>query len=268
MTKFCEIVVDACPRSNLTDTLRFAREMANAFDAKISVASYAWPKTSMKDVLAPSVFWAEEQTRLMERALASSRAIVDKVFGADSDEVHWCSGIGEPTASMQAHLLTADLLITDSSTEEESVLPNPAHVALGAGVPVLRLGHSFGEVRFSRILVAWKDTAQARRAVHDALPLLVRAESVSVVGVGDEVSSERLDAVAAHLRRHGAKAQYLHIPNTTGDACSSLLEQARREQAELIVTGVFGRNSLAERVFGGVTTKMLSNAEICWFMSH
>lgn len=108
MTDFCEIVVDACPRANLTKTLEFAREMAEAFDAKISVASYAWPKTSMKDVLVPNIFWAEEQTRLMERALASSRSIVDKVFGADSEHVHWCSGIGEPTAAMQAHLLTAD----------------------------------------------------------------------------------------------------------------------------------------------------------------
>ena len=98
--------------------------------------------------------------------------------------------------------------------------------------------------------------------------LLVRAESVSVVGVGDEVSSERLDAVATHLRSHGAKAQYLHLPNTAGDACSSLLEQAGRERSDLIVTGVFGRNSLAERVFGGVTTEMLRSTEICWFMSH
>ncbi|MAS13077.1 universal stress protein (plasmid) [Nitratireductor rhodophyticola] len=268
MTDFREIVVDACPRSNLTGTLEFCRELAKAFDARISVASYAWPKTSMKDVLAPNVFWAEEQTRLMERALASSRSMVDKVFGADSEQVHWCSGIGEPTAAMQAHLLTADLLITDSSDEDESVLPNPAHVALGSGVPVLRLGRSVANARFPRILVAWKDTAQARRAVHDALPLLVRAESVSVVGVGDEVSSERLDAVATHLRSHGAKAQYLHLPNTAGDACSSLLEQAGRERSDLIVTGVFGRNSLAERVFGGVTTEMLRSTEICWFMSH
>ena len=171
MTDFREIVVDACPRSNLTGTLEFCRELAKAFDARISVASYAWPKTSMKDVLAPNVFWAEEQTRLMERALASSRSMVDKVFGADSEQVHWCSGIGEPTAAMQAHLLTADLLITDSSDEDESVLPNPAHVALGSGVPVLRLGRSVANARFPRILVAWKDTAQARRAVHDALPL-------------------------------------------------------------------------------------------------
>ena len=51
MTDFREIVVDACPRSNLTRTLKFVREMAKAFDA-----SYAWPKTSMKDVLAPNVF--------------------------------------------------------------------------------------------------------------------------------------------------------------------------------------------------------------------
>mgnify|MGYP001380039902 CR=1 FL=1 len=268
MTNFSEIVVDACPRSDLNKTLEFAREMAKSFDARLSVASYAWPKTSMKDILAPNIFWAEEQTRSMERALTSSRVVFDDVFAADQKQIHWCAEIAEPASALQAHLLAADLLITDSSESEECLLPNPAHVALDSGVPVLRLGRSLTKAHFSHVLVAWKDTAQARRAVHDALPLLVRAESVSVVGAGDEVSAERLDAIATHLRVHGVKAQYLHIPNTTGDACSSLLEEARRDGAELIVTGVFGGNSLAERIFGGVTTEMLKNAEISWLMAH
>ena len=47
-----------------------------------------------------------------------------------------------------------------------------------------------------------------------------------------------------------------------------MLDQAGREGSDLIVTGVFGRNSLAERVFGGVTTEMLKSNEICWFIAH
>ena len=268
MTNFCEIVVDACPRGDLKATLEFAREMSKSFQAKLSIASYAWPKTSMRDVLAPSVFWPEEQTILMERALATTRSLVDTVFAADVVEIDRCSGIAEPNAALQEHVLTADLVITDTSEEDGNVLPNPAHLALGSGVPVLRLGRSLANSHFSRALVAWKDAPQARRAVHDALPLLVRAERVVVVGAGDEISVDRLEAVAAHLRRHGAKAHALHIPSTSGDACSSLLGQARRDGVDLIVTGAFGRNSLVERVFGGVTTEMLKNREISWFMSH
>ena len=61
MTNFREIVVDACPRGELKRTLDFACIMAKVFDARRSVASYAWPKMAMTDVLAPSFFWAEER---------------------------------------------------------------------------------------------------------------------------------------------------------------------------------------------------------------
>lgn len=268
MTNFRDIVVDACPRGDLERTLDFARIMAKIFDARLSVASFGWPKMTITDVLAPSFFWAEDQTRLLERALASSRAIVDKVFAEDREHIRCFSEIADPNVAMREFLLTTDLLITDSTVSEDRELPNPAQLAHGSGVPVLRLGRSLAGAPFSNVMVAWKDTAQARRAVHEALPLLIRAESVSVVGAGDEISSVRLEAIAAHLRAHRVKAGHLHIPDDAGNTCSILLEQARRAQAELIVTGVMKTGSLTNRFFGSVTAEMLKNAEICWFMAH
>lgn len=268
MTDFCEIVVDACPRPGLHRTLEFAHEMSRSFGAKLSVCSYAWPRMSMKDILGPSAFLAQEQTIRLERALATSRNVFDRVFKANKEKPDWCSLISEPSAAMQAHLLTADLLITDSSEEDACVLPNPAYLSLESGIPVLRLARQLADSRFSSVLIAWKNSSQARRAVHDAMPILMRADSVSVVGVGDEISIDRLDAVAEHLRRHKVKAHSWHIPNTAGDVCASLLTQAQQEGAQLIVSGAYSRSPLAERVLGGVTTSMLKNAEISWLMAH
>ena len=268
MASFCDIVADACPRSDVHRTLVFAREMAKSFSARLSVVSYAWPRIFLKDVLNSNPFRAQEQTALMERALAASRSAFDKVFVDTRDEVDWCSGIAEPTMGMHARLLAADLLITDSSEEEAYVLPNPAHVALDSGIPVLRLGRQLASSDFPSVLVAWKDSSHARRAVHDALPILVHAKRVSVVGVGDEVSADQLDAVATHLRRHKVKACHWHIPDTAGDVCSELLAQAQREAAKLIVTGVYSRGPMIERVLGGVTANMLKYADISWFMAH
>ena len=198
MTSYRDIVVDACPRADLHRTLEFAREMAKIFSAKLSATSYAWPRTSIEDILVHNTFRDQEQTILMERALKASRSAFDKVF-AKNEETGWHSGIGEPTLAMQARLLTADLLITDSAQEEACVLANPAYIALGSGVPVLRLGRAPLNAGFSNVLVAWKDSSHACRAVHDALPILMRADSVAVIGVGDELAAARLEAVAAHL---------------------------------------------------------------------
>ena len=264
---FCDIVVDACPRSDLYRTLHRARDMAGEFDADVSVVSYAWPPLSMTEALAPIPFTVQEQTRAMEDALAAARGAFDKVFGAKPERVEWCSGIGEPTEPMCDHLLVADLLITSSAKADACVLPDPADITRRSGAPVLRLGRQ-SSGRFPNVLVAWKECSQARRALHDALPLLERAESVAVVGVGDEVSADRLEEMAGHLRRHQVKARHWHIARCQEDVCADLLAQADRAGANLIVAGVYSRGPLTERVLGGVTSEILKSTDMSWFLAH
>lgn len=265
---FCDIIVDACPRSDIYQTLDHARDMAGEFGANLSVACYAWPALSAMEALAPNALSAQEQTRAMEDALASVRIVFDKVFGANPEGVEWCSGINEPTEPMRDHLLTADLLITSSSEADACLLPDPADLALRSGTPVLRLGRQAANGRFPNVLIAWKDCSQARRALHDALPLLERAESVAVVGVGDEVSADRLEAVARHLHRRQVKADHWHLPRSREDVCADLLDQAEREGANLIVAGVYSHGPLFERVLGGVTREILKSREMSWFLAH
>lgn len=265
MTTIRDIIVDACPRSELAGTLEAAREMAKAHGAKLLVASYAWPRSSLAEALLPN---AQGQRVSMEAALQTSRRAFDTVFAGPPVDVEWCSGISDPASSLHTHALTADLLITDWSEEDKCVLPSAPQVAVETGIPVLRLGRRPTGGHFANVLVAWKDTSQARRAVHDALPLLAKADNVTIVGVGDEVFADRLEAVAAHLRRHDIKVQHRHIPAEGGNIASSLLAQAKRDGAELIVSGLYSRGFLTERVFGGVSTDLLKDASVSWFMAH
>lgn len=265
---FRDIVVDACPRSDLYRTLEQARDMAGEFGANLAVVSFAWPPLPMTEALDPNAFSVHEQTRAMEDALAGARSAFDRVFGANPKGVEWCSGIREPSEAMRDHLLAADLLITSSAEADACVRPDPADLALRSGTPVLRLGRRTADTRFPNVLVAWKDCSQARRALHDALPLLERAESVAVVGVGDEVSADRLDAVAEHLRRHEVNARHWHLPRSQEDVCADLLRQAAREGANLVVAGVYSHGPLAERVLGGVTRDMLKSTDMSWFLAH
>ena len=266
---FRDIVVDACPKSDIDRTLERAREMAVEFGAKLTVVSYAWPRTSLVgEVLVGNAFSVEEQTRAMEDALGATRNAFDRVFATKPVEVEWCSGVIEPAAPLLDHLLAADLHITSASEGTTCVSPDAAELALRSGTPVLRLGQNVATSRFPNVVVAWKDCSQARRAVHDALPILKRADSVTIVGVGDEVSSDRLEAVAEHLRRHEVTTGHRHVPRSEGDICADLLTQARREGASLIVAGVYSRGSFAERVLGGVTREMLKNTETAWVMAH
>jgi nucleotide-binding universal stress UspA family protein len=267
MNGYRDIVVDACPRPRVRQTLAFARDVARTFDARLSVKSYAWPRTSIKELLIRDTMPDQEKVTLMKRELAASRRAFDEVFAAAAGGADWDSAIGDPTLEMQPHLLTADLLITDPTGSEACEQLDPARIALECGIAVLRMGRE-PHADLASVVVGWKDTAQARRAVHDALPILARAQSVVVAGVGDEVATGRLEAVAAHLHRHSVKARALHVADTAGDVCSSLLELAEREGAQLVVSGAFSRGPWAQRVLGGVTSSMLGRTDMAWFTSR
>ncbi|CCV05740.1 hypothetical protein MESS2_1650023 [Mesorhizobium metallidurans STM 2683] len=99
---FRDIVVDACPKSDIRRTLEHAREMAVEFGAKLTVVSYAWPRTSIVgDVLAGNVFTVQEQTRAW-KMLWGPRAVVwcsdlatcrfPNVVAAWKDCSHWSDG--------------------------------------------------------------------------------------------------------------------------------------------------------------------------------
>ena len=58
-------------------------------------------------------------------------------------------------------------------------------------------------LRASRIVIAWKDTVEARRAVSGALGFIRHADQVYVASVGDGSGAEGAEEVAAYLARHG-----------------------------------------------------------------
>ena len=102
---------------------------------------------------------------------------------------------------------TVDLIIIGSQVKESGIgqAIDVEAVLLGSGRPVLIAASGQRKLKASKIVVAWKDTKEARRAVVDALPFLKSADDVSVVVVDEgNLATERasmFDAVA-WLRSH------------------------------------------------------------------
>ena len=77
---------------------------------------------------------------------------------------------------------------------------------MASGVPILMLPPPAATELGGTILVGWNGSREGTRAVHEALPFLVRAQRVVVCAVG-EVAIHSLDAAAGMLRRHGVRAE-------------------------------------------------------------
>lgn len=125
---------------------------------------------------------------------------------------------------------------------------------------------------FRRIVVAWNNSAQALNALRRALPLLKKADIVSLSIIDPpQHGHDRSDpggSVAQMLARHGVKTEVSVLAQTTHQISDTLLRHAADMQADLIVMGAYGHSRFREAIFGGATRHMLQDTRIPLFMAH
>jgi nucleotide-binding universal stress UspA family protein len=122
------------------------------------------------------------------------------------------------------------------------------------------------------VLIAWKDTVEARRAVSDALPLLRKSTEVKVVeivenGVDREAALSRIADVAAWLARHDVRASQ-QVPRQCGDAATQIERIAAEVGAGVVIAGAYGHSRLSEWMLGGVTRRLINPSRHCSLLAH
>ena len=203
----------------------------------------------------------------------AAKAIFDKAIGARSVSAEWRVTSGEVVLELAHQSRYADLTIVSNLGPEEaplSIATLPADLVLASGLPVFAVpsvkpGATLGR----RILVAWNAGREAGRAVHDAMPMLMAAESVQILVVGKAQADRLLGAdIATHLARHGVKADVEQVEAVTTAVEDVILAAAKAHGSDMIVAGAWGHSRLREWVLGGVTKHLLSHAEIPLLLAH
>jgi len=145
---------------------------------------------------------------------------------------------------------------------------------LESGRPVLLVPH-FGTFKTvgNNVLIAWNASREAARAVFDALPILKRAQRVSILSVnpprsGDEDGEILGTEVAAALARHGVTAEVVQDFASDISVGDELLSRVSDLSCDLIVMGAYGRSRFREMVFGGATRDVLNHMTVPVLMSH
>lgn len=189
-----------------------------------------------------------------------------------SVKTEWRASLTSPTPTVVEASRSADLIIMAASkgaaTGDSYRLADPASVVLRAGRPVFVVGDNVERLKTEKVIVAWKDTREARRAIADAVPLLVAAEEVTVITVAagaDQWIQDGLNDVIAFLAAHGIKAVPKLIEGP--DEYIELFKFIDASKADLVVSGAYGHSRLREWVFGGVTRSLLDETRLNRFMS-
>jgi nucleotide-binding universal stress UspA family protein len=146
------------------------------------------------------------------------------------------------------------------------------HALLESGAPMLILPPDWtpGSVG-QNVVIAWNAGREALRAVHDAMPLLEKAQKVTVFAFSSRPSDLRASAVMLvhHLEAHGVAAHISDWTNT-GDvtAIEALFASLDTQDADLIVAGAFGHSRVYEGLFGGVSLDLMRQQSLPVLMSH
>jgi nucleotide-binding universal stress UspA family protein len=169
----------------------------------------------------------------------------------------------------------ADIVIAPSASEADAriVLRGvPEDVMLNAGVPVLVIPDLWKPQPIGRrVIISWNASREATRAVHDALPILSRADAVTVFAFDprQRVLKEEIDLLIGHLGAHGIAAHAFPWPDTGElDPVDALFSCLSDENADLIVAGGYGHPHLIERLLGGVTRTLMRTLTVPVMMSH
>jgi nucleotide-binding universal stress UspA family protein len=217
--------------------------------------------------------WITVMQEQMEFDLEAAEAQFESRAGAVSHQ--WLRTMGPPARTMAGIARSADLIVAGGAplTDRNArCTAAPADLALLSGRPVLVAPPSGGELRAKQIVVAWKDSREARRAVADALPFLKRAEEVVVMEVCD--ADQKGDAeyrtfdVSEHLKRHGVTSRPMVKVAAPDRVSIELNIEAEAIDADLIVSGAYGHNRLQEWILGGVTYDFLHGPERFVLLSH
>lgn len=216
----------------------------------------------------------EVEIEQMKLSLAVSETWFRKIAKEKGKTVEWRSGLESPTNILVREAAGADLIVMSPAREIVDVYrrPDVGEVILRAGRPVLVVPDDVETLLADHVVVAWKNTREARRALADAMPFLVRASRATIVEIcerdDEEVAHSEVEQVKHYLERHQVKSTCELVVRPTGPVGEQLLATALQKNADLIVTGAYGHTRLGEWIFGGVTRELLTRSSICCLMSH
>jgi nucleotide-binding universal stress UspA family protein len=277
--KLCDILVhiDQSPRAQMR--LDIAADLARQHGAHLTalqVIDVAMPVMALGDGGGGAVI-AELMEQMRQSAMVAGvklKAAFEAALARDGIMGEWRQVEGTTREILALHGRYADLLVLGQDDPESGNAGLLEAVVFDSGRPVLAIpfAGSFKTIG-KRVLVGWNASREASRALHDALPLIAKAETVTLFlanptrgldGHGEEPGAD----IARHMVRHGLKVEVAKVIADDVPDSALLLNHASDMGADLLVMGAYGHSRLREFILGGMTRSLLREMTVPVLLSH
>tara|TARA_B100000575_G_C23005144_1_gene579134 strand:+ start:167 stop:994 length:828 start_codon:yes stop_codon:yes gene_type:complete len=113
------------------------------------------------------------------------------------------------------------------------------------------------------VVISWNCTTESSRAVFAALPILKKANNVTILTVEKVITDGPTgEQVSELLASHGIDAKPVTISGDEKKIGEATLDFSKSVNADLIVKGAYTQSRLREIIFGGATRHLMLHSEI------
>ncbi|MEO6279271.1 universal stress protein [Roseateles sp.] len=254
------------------ERVRVARQLAETFSAEVKALYAVTPSLLRYPMALEGGVVSGGDMAIIDDECRDQAHAAYTAASAGSPLLSWAEPTGD-TRDFANQALYCDLMLLgqrDPDDKSSVYIPPDFLTALlvQTGRPALVLPYAGSIAPIGRtVLVAWKPTPEAARAVSAALPWLRRAEHVHVISYGDS-PDKALQAQQQYLQAHGVAAQLHRGGPELGKAGEDLLSRAADLSADLLVMGCYGHSRAREWVLGGATRTVLQSMTLPVLMAH
>jgi nucleotide-binding universal stress UspA family protein len=116
----------------------------------------------------------------------------------------------------------------------------------------------------TNVLIAWNCSTEQARAIALAMPLLQKADRITVLTVigGTGVAGPSAEQLIRYLRRNGIVAEAKRVELDSRSTGEAILATAQSLGCDLLIKGAYTQSRLRQWIFGGATQHVLENAAL------
>jgi len=178
----------------------------------------------------------------------------------------WLDDVSEGESFIGSYGRVFDVIVMNRRDAKSSPLHDRAIESglFESGRPILLSPPSPPRQIATNVLIAWNCSTEQARATALAMPLLQKADRITVLTVigGTGVPGPSSEQLIRYLQRNGIVAAPMKVELDGRNTGEAILAAARSLGCDLLIKGAYTQSRLRQWIFGGATQHVLANAAL------
>lgn len=233
------------------------------------------PASLRKSLVKSATSVADEEERSMRKLFDDycAKRGVPEVEGfpwpMDKVSATWREAVGKQANVIGVRGRLVDLIAVARPDRDQNLGLNTLQAALvESGKLVLMCPPKAVESVGARVAIAWNGSGEAARAMTAALPILKKADAVTILATTDRELPVSADEAKIYLETHGAASSVQGFKRGAHSVPELLIREAKQAGADCLLMGAYGQSRRREMIMGGVTQHVVDHADLPILFMH